>query len=71
MGEGKSTESFGSKVSAWFKGLKAEFGKITWENKDSVTRQTVAVVVISVIVGVLIALIDMALQFGIDKLINL
>ena len=55
----------------WFKGLKAEFHKISWTSKDDVTKQTIAVVVVSVILGLLIAVIDFLLQTGIKFLISL
>ena len=55
----------------WFKGLKAEFNKISWTSKDDVTKQTIAVVVVSVILGLLIALIDFLLQSGINFLVSL
>ena len=58
------------KSKGWFKGLKSEFKKIVWESKESVTKQTIAVVLISLVLGILITLIDTALQFGIDKLIS-
>ena len=34
-----------------YAGLKAEFNKIVWPDKDSVTKQTTAVVIASVILG--------------------
>ena len=34
----------------FFKGLKSEFKKIVWPDKESLTKQTTAVVVISVII---------------------
>ncbi|MBO4903574.1 MAG: preprotein translocase subunit SecE [Lachnospiraceae bacterium] len=58
------------KSKGWFKGLKSEFKKIVWESRESVTRQTIAVVLISLVLGIIITLIDTALQFGIDKLIS-
>ena len=67
----KGTESFSDKVKNWFKGLKAEFNKINWASKDDVTKQTVAVVVISVVLGIVIALIDFILQSGINFLVSL
>ena len=41
MGETKTEKA--SKTS-WFTGLKAEFDKIIWPDKKSLTRQTAAVV---------------------------
>lgn len=67
----KGNESFSVKAKAWFKGLKAEFNKINWATKDDVTKQTVAVVSISVVLGLVIALIDFLLQSGINFLVNL
>ena len=58
------------KGKGWFKGLKSEFKKIVWESRESVTKQTIAVVLISLVLGIIITLIDTALQFGIDKLIS-
>lgn len=49
---------------SWFKGLKSEFNKIIWTDKKTLGRQTVAVAVITVILGVLITLMDsVALEF--------
>ena len=59
------------KGKGWFKGLKAEFHKISWTSKDDVTKQTIAVVVVSVILGLLIAVIDFLLQTGINFLVSL
>ncbi|MBQ6129293.1 MAG: preprotein translocase subunit SecE [Lachnospiraceae bacterium] len=53
------------------KGLKAEFHKISWTSKEDVTKQTIAVVVVSVILGLLIAVIDFLLQSGINFLVSL
>ena len=53
------------------KSLKSEFAKIIWPTRDELTRQTIAVVCVSVVVGVLIALIDMALQFGVNRLFGI
>lgn len=67
----KGTESFSDKAKNWFKGLKAEFSKINWATKDDITKQTIAVVSISVILGILIAVIDFVLQSGINFLVSL
>ena len=56
---------------SWFKGLKAEFGKIVWPAKESLAKQTVAVVAVSVVVGLLIAVLDTFIQYGIDFLVKL
>ena len=56
---------------SWFKGLKSEFKKIMWEDRKTITRQTTAVVVISLILGLVITVIDTILQFGIDFIVKL
>ena len=55
----------------WFKGIKAEFSKIIWPEQKSVVRQTIAVIVTSVIVGLIIALLDWAIQHGVNFLVGL
>ena len=56
---------------SWFTGLKAEFKKIVWPTKESLARQTAAVVVVSVVVGLIIALLDTIIQYGVNVLVNL
>lgn len=67
----KSGQSISEKFSAWCKGLKSEYSKIVWENKETTTKQTTAVVVISVILGIIIAIVDWVLQNGIDFITKL
>lgn len=56
---------------SWFAGLKAEFNKIIWPDKKSLTRQTAAVVAVSVILGLVIAVLDVVIKYGVDFLVNL
>ena len=67
----KGNVSISEKISAWWKGLKGEYAKIVWESKESVTRQTTAVVVITVILGIIIAIVDWVLKNGIDFITKL
>ena len=55
----------------WFDGLKAEYRKIIWPTKDDIQKETTAVVVVSVILGIIIAILDLIFQYGIDFLVNL
>ena len=41
---------------SWFTGLSAEFKKIIWPEKQSLVRQTTAVIAVSVVLGLIIAL---------------
>ena len=54
----------------WFKGLQAEFKKVVWPDKNTLARQTPAVVAVSVVLGAVIAVIDVILRYGIDFLVK-
>ena len=56
---------------SWFTGLKAEFRKIIWPDKKSLVRQTAAVVATSVVLGLIIALMDYIIQYGVDFIVGL
>ena len=56
---------------SWFQGLKQEFKKISWTDRKSVVRQTIAVVSVSVVVGLIIAVLDWMIQYGVDFLLGL
>jgi preprotein translocase subunit SecE len=60
-----------SKKVKWSDGLKAEFRKIIWPTRQDVGKETGAVLVVSIILGAIIALIDFLAQHGIDFLISL
>lgn len=70
MGDTAKTNEQAPKQS-FFKGLKAEFKKISWTDKDTLLKQSTAVVVISVVLGILITAIDWCIQFGVDKLLQI
>ena len=55
----------------WFKGLVAEFKKISWTDRKSVVKQTIAVIAASVVVGLIIALMDWVIQYGVDFIVGL
>lgn len=59
-----------SKSASWFQSLKSEFNKIVWPDKEQLTKETTVVVVVSVILGILIAILDMILQYGIQLIIK-
>lgn len=66
MQEKEKSAGKGQKKS-WFQGLQSEFKKIVWTDRDTLVKQSVAVVVITVILGVLISVMDA----GILEIINL
>ena len=54
---------------SWFKGLKSEFKKITWPDKETLVKESAAVIVITVLLGFVIALVDMAIEYGVNLII--
>jgi preprotein translocase subunit SecE len=56
---------------SWFAGVKAEFAKIIWPERNSVVRQTIAVVAVTVVTGLIIALLDWVIQYGVNFLVGL
>ena len=70
MGDAVKTTENPQKKS-FFKGLKSEFKKIVWTDKESLMKQTAGVVVITLILGILISAIDLGIKFGFDKLLLL
>ena len=61
------TKAKESKAAVFFKGVKAEFRKSIWPDRDTLLKQLAAVLVVTVLLGVVIALID----FGFQNLIDL
>ena len=55
---------------SWTKGLQAEFKKIFWPEQQTLVKQTVAVVVITAIIGVLISAVDSAALQALNLLIK-
>ena len=49
---------------SWFKGLKAEFSKIIWPDQKSLTKETIAVLVVSVLLGSIMSVLDFIFCFG-------
>ncbi len=59
----KSAKKDKAPKKSWLKGLKSEFRKIMWPDKNTLLKQTVAVVSITAVAGLLISLLDsVALQ---------
>ena len=66
MGETTKTQK-----TSWFKGMNAEFKKIIWPDQKSLTKQTIAVVSVSVALALIIKILDMLMTYGIDILVTL
>ena len=59
-----------AKPSFW-KGLKSEFKKITWPDRKSAIKQSVVVTIISIVLGLIIAVIDYLVKYGVDFLMSI
>ena len=69
MGETASTSKENASKTqkkSFFKGLKTEFGKIIWPDRKTVGKQTVAVIACSIALGLIIALLDLIIKFGLS-----
>lgn len=55
---------------SFFGEVAAEFKKIIWPNRNSLVKRSIAVIVSSVLLGALIALVDLIVRFGLEKLIK-
>ena len=66
MGSSENTEK--AQQPSFFKGVKSEMKKITWPDKQSLLRQSDAVVCISVVVGAIITVLDFFIQYGVKFL---
>ena len=60
-----------SKMSERFSNLKGEFNKIVWADRKDVSKQTTAVVCVSVVVALVIIVVDAVINYGVDILVNL
>ena len=66
MGDSNKTEK--SAKPSFLKGVQSEFKKISWPDKTQLFKQSVAVICVSVVLGVVIALLDILFQYGINFL---
>ena len=60
-----------SKKKSRLQGLKAEFRRIIWPDKETITKETTAVVVSTVSLGIIIALLDLLIKTGLDKVFQI
>lgn len=63
---GDTVNNEGVQKKSFFKGLKSEFSKIVWPDKETVKKQTIAVVSASIALGLIIAILDFVIKFGLS-----
>lgn len=56
---------------SFFKGLQSEFKKITWPDRQSALKQSAVVVVVTIILGLIIAILDYVVKYGVNFLTSL
>ena len=56
----------GAQKKNFFQGLKTEFKKIVWPDQETVTKQTIAVLAVSIALGLIIAILDLIIKFGLS-----
>ncbi len=70
MGEMANTTTEKAPKKIWFKGFKAEFNKINWPDRETLTKQSVAVVAVTAALGIIIFVLDKIIEFGIGIIIG-
>lgn len=55
---------------SWFKGMKSEFKKIVWPDKETLTKQTVVVTIVTILLGIIIYLLDYVIELGIGFILG-
>ena len=56
---------------SFFKGLKAEYRKIIWPSRQTVAKESGAVLVITIVLGAIIVGVDILINFGLSKILGL
>ncbi len=67
--EAAPTAGTGTKVREFFEGVRTELAKVTWPDKGQIRQATVSIIVIVLAIGLVIALLDFALQGVLVRLI--
>ena len=68
MSKNEKTSSPSLKRS-WFQELKAEFAKITWPTKNALAKKSAVALIVSIVVGLIIAGVDILLKYGLSFII--
>ena len=66
MGENSSNEK--QAKTSFYSELKSEFKKVIWPDKKTLGKQAVVVTITSIVLGCIIALLDMLIQYGVNFL---
>lgn len=71
MADSAKKEAKKPKKDSFWKSVKTEFKKIAWPDQKETVKQSVAVLCVSVVVGLIITFLDTLIQFGINFLTSI
>lgn len=60
--------SFSEQVRTYFKGVRSEWHKVTWPDRQQTIHETLIVIVVTVFITLLIFFIDNILRYGVGLL---
>ncbi len=63
MSEETRELSLGQKIKRFFKGVKAEYSKIIFPSRETLRKQTVAVIIVAVFLAAIIAAMDFVFTY--------
>ena len=66
----KESKKEKNRIGAFIDSVKKEYKKIVWPTRDRLTKETIAVVVSSVILGIIIAGLDFLFRSGLSMIIK-
>ena len=64
------SEKKNSVLQDFFKGLKTEYNKIIFPTRQDIIKETTATIVVSLLVGALIAVLDLIMKTGLGFIIR-
>ena len=59
----------GTRVREFFEGVQTELRKVTWPDLPQIRQATIGIIVVVLVIGLLIALLDVALQAVLVRLL--
>lgn len=70
MAEAVEKKKSGNKIVKFFKEVKSEMKKVVWPTKKQVTNNTLIVLAVVVLVGLVIWVLDLLFQYGLFQFIK-
>ena len=68
--QGNEKSAGKSQKTSWFQGLQSEFRNIVWTDRNTLIKQTVVVVLVSIVLCLLISVMDSVILEGINLLLK-